>query len=119
MAKTKAVKRPENDGQCKATSLRVEAFACSQCEGVHRTESEADGCCCCSECGGKFTGRTSYSSQCDGCAYGMDLRNARAEVRREETQLVRSKERLAGLLNGERPAKANPKKNIMEARRRA
>ncbi len=65
------------------TSRQVPAWACGQCERVHKDKDEADGCCGCTSCGKKFDrSEASWVSVCPDCSYGSNLRNARSEVRR-------------------------------------
>jgi hypothetical protein len=87
-------------------SAQVAAFACAQCEGVHRTSKEADKCCLCEECGTKFPHR-GYGSRCGHCCYGGQLREARRRVRHAEDELDRAKTGLAKMLADKRPAKGS------------
>lgn len=97
----------ERSGQGRAVTAReVSAWACGMCRSLHETFSEANGCCRCSGCGGKFKRRTHYTSQCDGCAWGQSVRGARADIRRAREQLASNEKRLADLL-AKKPIKAS------------
>lgn len=88
-------------------SRKVEAFLCSECETLHRTEIEAYFCCACSTCKTKFPHANTFQTQCGHCRYGSDLRDARAAVRREEASLGSAKSRLVRLLANKRPPKGS------------
>lgn len=89
----------------KMTSKSVQAWACALCGSVHGERVDADKCCQCSECRGKFEREYAYSSSvCDGCNWGRNVRSARADIRRHQELLDSSKKHLSELL-----AKKTPK----------
>lgn len=89
------------------TSLRVDAFACSQCTDVHKERGDADACCVCTDCGSKFEKNSAYGSRCGHCSYGANLREARSRVRRAEEELRRSNQQLNYLLANKKPPKGS------------
>ena len=84
---------------------KVEAFACGACEVLHRTRHEADACCRCSSCAGKFTKTNNYTTVCDGCIWGERVREARRAIKRADEQVKSAHRALADLL-GRKPPKA-------------
>lgn len=89
----------------KSKTIEVQAFACTMCHSVHAEREAAEECCSCNVCHGQFLKRSSYSSVCDGCCWGQDVRSSRADVRRYTEQLKNAEERLAKLL-AKKPPKA-------------
>lgn len=87
-------------------AVEVRAFACPMCKSVRATREEAEECCSCNECHGQFQKRTSYTSICDGCSWGQNVRGRRADVRRYTEQLKNAEEQLAKLL-ADKPPKAS------------
>jgi hypothetical protein len=85
---------------------RVQAFACCKCDSVFLGQAEADACCRCAKCGGKFERTNDYTVTCDGCAWGERVRDARREVRRAKQSVVDAERRLADLLT-RKPRKAS------------
>lgn len=87
---------------------KVSAFACGVCDGIYLDRQKAAECCTCSVCDDKFESFRSYTSTCDSCSYGAQLREARAAVKRSEVDLRIRQDRLAELLRQGKPKKGTP-----------
>lgn len=86
----------------------ITAYACTQCRTPYHTRTDADRCCRCSKCKTKFPRNSFRGALCGHCVYGLQLREARAEVRRWVERLDSAKEYLAKLLKDKRPPKGAP-----------
>jgi len=103
-------------GQGQVVSTAVHAWACSQCEQVHREKVDADACCTCTACGAKFK-REGYRALCASCSWGSHLRSARDEVERSRVTFNNARDRLERLLTSERPPdKRKPKDDVVPPR---
>lgn len=86
----------------------VSGFMCGACTKIYDAETNADACCRCGDCGGKFFHESNFTSTCEGCSWGRNVREARASIRRAKDMLAESERRLAHLLKA-KPAKARAK----------
>jgi len=84
---------------------KVSAWQCCRCKTLHTTEKEAQDCCACDKCGGRFNRSNSYGRTCDGCQWGERVREARRSIRRHQASTADYQRSLADLL-ARKPKKA-------------
>ncbi len=83
----------------------VQAFACGQCNGVHKKAEQADACCRCKRCNTKCAEYQAWRKLCGHCNHRTNLNDAKRSVKQWRERLARAEARLAHELREGRPAK--------------
>src|SRR5271170_6420999 len=94
----------------------VSAWACGMCSALHASKRSADECCTCNTCEKKFAKKSTFSSMCQSCSYGSELRSTRAAVERAREDLNRSRDRLQRLIENPPDGKKRPKDDVIPPR---